>query len=37
VENRTLVELITPTMLDDYLRLARFATFEPAAAAALEL
>jgi hypothetical protein len=32
VENRTLVELITPSMLDDYLRLARFATFEPAAA-----
>lgn len=37
VENRTLVELITPSMLDDYLRLARFATFEPAAAAALKL
>lgn len=31
VENRTLVELITPSMLADYLRLARFATFEPAA------
>ncbi len=29
VENRTLVELITPSMLADYLRLARFATFEP--------
>jgi hypothetical protein len=32
VENRTLVELITPSMLPDYLRLARFASFEPAAA-----
>jgi hypothetical protein len=31
VENRTLVELITPSMLPDYLRLARFASFEAAA------
>lgn len=27
VENRTLVELITPSMLDDYLRLAQFSSF----------
>jgi hypothetical protein len=33
VENRILVELITPSMLADYLRLAQFATFEAAPAA----